>query len=150
MRRVRSSWRWSVALSLLTVWGFLTLRADDEFFLVDSTFSPVVGASGGEFDVALRPASGAVTSDALAGGDFSIEAAAVEPLPSSVDSIPSLGLDFPGDGSVRVAWGDDAMGWILESSTDLRSWQSEGAAISVAGSRIAATSRASLFYRLRR
>lgn len=152
MRRVRTGCLRGVALALLMSWGSLALRGDDEFVLVDSSFSPVDGASGGEFDVALQPTAGAIAVEMLAGGDFSIEAAAVEPLPPSLDLIPNLGLEFPGDGSVRVTWGADAVGWILESSTDLRNWQGDGTGVALGapGSRTAATSRTAQFYRLRR
>lgn len=138
------------AVALLLGWGIRGLLAADEFSLVTSTFSPASSAAGGAFELTLQPLLGVAMVERLSGGQFSLDPVPVPPTATASASTPSITLDRLPDGTLRIAWGDQAAGWSLESSADLRQWQTEGNTLAGAGSRNAAAASTTRFYRLRR
>lgn len=127
-----------------------TLRGADEFELVDSTFSPVVSAAGGDFSVAFQPVESFSISEPLTGGEFVSEGPELIPPPADESALPALVLELGGDGVVRLAWGIEAAGAVLESSEDLLAWRAEAPVLEGAGTRSVQPSAGARFFRLRR
>ncbi len=141
--------------ALLAVAGALalqlaTVRAADEFELVDSTFSPAVSAGGGEFSVALQPVESVSISEPLTGGEFSSEGPELGPPTVEESALPALVLELGIDGALRLEWGSEAVGAVLESSDNLVLWRVEAATLGGAGSRPVLPSSGARFFRLRR
>lgn len=127
-----------------------TARAADEFELVDSTFSPVAVAAGGEFSVALQPVESVSISEPLTGGEFSSDPLELVLPPVEESALPALALQLGIDGVVQLSWGIEAAGAALESSENLVAWRVEVPALDGAGTRAVVPSAGVRFFRLRR
>lgn len=122
-----------------------------EFELVESSFTPCILASGGEFEVALQTSTSPVGSDPVEGGEFSLLGPAILMPEVQGGELPALLVERLPGGAVRIAWDALAAGFALESSADLRSWVVEsGGSLTGPGAQTVSTAGPWRYYRLRR
>lgn len=80
----------------------------------------------GQFDAAAGGSSGG--SLRLNGGFW------VEAVPNNAPGAPALTITRQPNGSANIIWQSDAVGWQLQTSTELTGWSSVGGIIAAAGS----------------
>lgn len=92
----------------------------EEFELVDSSFTAVDRASGGDFSLELALLAGPVPAEPVEGGDFSV--AGPDPWPVVLDQTTSLSLVVRPDGRLELRFSGPFAGAMLEASSDLEAW----------------------------
>ena len=94
----------------------------EEFELVDSSFTAVDRARGGDFSLELALLAGPVPAEPVEGGDFSV--AGTDPWPMVLDATTALSLAIRPDGRLELRFSGPFAGAMLEASSDLVNWNS--------------------------